>query len=142
MSEYTFTVTENLEGYVSRIAQEFADAETFDDWTPPDGPHSALIIGFKDGSGKSGTWMQLRCQCLDPNPDLTDKEFSIWFRESAPAGILKSAANAISGRKIEDSREAVEIIGKSVGLTVNLKVTTNEKGFKNIRIIDVVPDVK
>jgi hypothetical protein len=140
MSE-DFVISQEMEGYIQRQAQEYENAEAYDNWMPPDGTHVAIITGFKDGQNKNGAWLQLKCSLLDPDPDLTDKEFSIWYRENAPQGILKSDANALAGKKVEDIREAIKVLGTAPGKTINIKVNTNEKGFTNVKIVDVVPDV-
>ena len=55
----------------------------------------------------------------------------MWFGESAPAGILKSAANALAGEKNEDFRKAFKILMDSPGKTINILTTTKKVGEKS-----------
>ncbi len=113
------------------------NARAYEDWDPPDGKHTALILDYKEGIGKKGAWWALVCKCLDPEPELTDKVFRIWYRE-AVLGILKSAVSTLAGHKVEPIKEAILTLMESVGKTINIQTKTNEKGYTNHRILGVV----
>ncbi len=132
-------LTEEIQSYAARIAQEYIDAEKFSNWTPPDGPHIAYVVSYKEGESKKGAWQQLVLRCLDPDPELQDKEFSMWFREAAPQGILKSAVCALAEEDVPTALSAMKVLRSSVGKTINVTVNTNDKGFTNIRVVDVIP---
>lgn len=132
----------NMEGVCDRIAKEYEEAEVFDRWLPDVGDHVAVITNFTDGTGKGGSWWNLVCQLLDPDPELQGREFRIPFRESAPAGIVKQAAYALAGHKVATITECIEVLQGSVGSTINFTVVLDKTGvYKNVRISEVVPDV-
>lgn len=131
----------NMEGVCDRIAKEYEEAEVYDRWLPDVGDHVAVITNFTDGSSKKGSWWNLVCQLLDPDPELQGREFRVQFGESAPAGIVKAAAYALAGRKVGTIRECVEVLQESVGSTINFVVVLDKTGvYKNVRISEVVPD--
>jgi len=134
-------LSEAMQNYAARQAQEYADAEIFNNWMPPDGPHVAYISAYKEGESKKGAWQSLTLKCLDPDPELQDKEFAMWFREGAPQGILKAAVSVLAEEKVDVLSSGLKMLKQSVGMTINVTVATNEKGFKNVRIVDVIPAV-
>jgi len=125
------------------LISEYLNAKTYEDWNPPDGKHTVLIYGYKDGVSKKNNkrWWKLECRMLDPNPELEGKEFGIWFSQAAPIPILKSAVNTLARWEVNDIHEAIQTLKDSVGKTINIQTKTNKKGFTNHRILSVVPDV-
>lgn len=111
-----------------------------EDWDPPDGRHTALIYGYKEGLSKKKkkAWWKLECRMLDQNPELAGKEFGICFHQAAPMDILKSAVSTLAGHKVETIQEAILTLMDSPGTTINIQTTTNEKSYTNHRILGVV----
>jgi hypothetical protein len=97
------------------------------------------LSGFLPGHGhRTISGIRVPPSYSDPLPELAGKGFGIWFNEATPMGILKSAINALAGRKIDDIREALEFLPTTVGWTINTQTKTNEKGYTNHRILGVV----
>jgi hypothetical protein len=135
-------LSSDFQEILGQVSKEFETAEVFSQWTPPDGTHTAVITGYNDGvSTKGGNkliWWKVDNRIISPaNPEVNEKEFSVFFRSNA-VGFLKGAVATIAGRKIDDIRQAATILKGAVGYVVNIRVTTNDKGFKNYTYLDVV----
>ncbi len=136
-------LTEAMEGCAARIAQEYADAEIFNNWNPPDGKHIVLIVDCKDDISKKNNkaWCRLVCRMLDPDPELRGKEFKIWYNEAKPKFVIENAMVKLAGRKSSDFHELLKVLRTTVGWTIKILVKTNKKGdksYKNYLILGIV----
>lgn len=139
------SMSAEMEEVLTSIAEDFASAEVFNQWAPPDGDYTILLYGYGDGvsargGNKTGWWrLDGRLLLTEGNP-LNGKEFSIVYRSTVP-GILKTAMAALAGRKINDVRQAEPILGGAVGWIVNIRKSTNTKDgvdYPRYGILDVV----
>ena len=69
----------DMQNILSEVAEEFSTAEIFNQWMPPDGTYTALVIGYADGVSQKGSsrtaWWRLDGRLIVPgDADLNDKE--------------------------------------------------------------------
>ena len=141
----------DMQDVLAEIAEEFAQAEVFNQWMPPDGTYTALITGYNDGVSTKGSsryaWWKLDGRLLvEGDPELDGKDFTLGFFRSTALGFLKQAMSVFAGRKIDDVRQAQPILSGAVDCLVTLKKTTTirseAKGggeFPNVTILEVIP---
>ncbi len=136
-------MTEMMQRIIEQGQDDFAAQEVYSDWMPDDGPYTVLVSSYNSGekekNGEESAWWRLGLQILSPGTDLDKKDFGVMFGSKA-AGFLKSAAATINGAKEDSYRKCIGIIAGSVGYLLNVNVKTNNKGYKNVTISEVVDD--
>lgn len=144
MSNVETDLSTEMQSILAELSNDFANAEVFNQWQPDDGNYTVLLCGYKDGVSTKGTtktaWWKVDNRIIDPaHPDIDNKEFSVFFRSSA-IGFLKGAVSCIAGRKVDDIRQAANILAEAAtkGYVCTIRVSTTEKGFKNYTYLDVV----
>ena len=136
-------LSSEMQEVMNQVAQEFASAEVYSQYTPPEGNYTALITGYNDGVSTKGNakvaWWKLDNRIIDPTgSDLDGKEFSVFFRSNA-VGFLKGAMATFAGRKIDDIRQAPDILSGMVGKIVTIRVKLSKDGFTNYTYLEIVP---
>ncbi len=139
-----------FESIMNEAAEEFANAEVFSDWMPPDGDYTVLLLETKKGAvdkeGQKYGWWRLPGTIIDDtNPELGGKEFTVGYYTTKALGILKGAVSTLAGRTVTALTEVPEILATSAGRVVIVSVTTafNKKAnreFTNSRIQKVLPE--
>jgi hypothetical protein len=140
----------NFDDVLKQSTQAYKEAEAFDDWMPPDGEYTAVVTSYGEGVVAKETdtfaWMKLQGKLLTENdPELDGREFSLGYFTTKALGILKGAVAKLGGSKLEcdDLKLASELLKRSVGTIVNIKVATtvnkkNHQEYKNVRILGVI----
>jgi len=141
-------MTSEMEGILAAVSDEFANAEVFNDWRPPDGEYTAVVVGYSDGistrGGNKYAWWALNGRLLCPGTELDEREFTIGPFRSTGLGFLKAAMSVLAGEKVNDVTQAEPILSAAVGKVINVRVRTteNDRGtFTNTNILAVVEDV-
>lgn len=127
---------------LQQTAEEFANAEVFNDWLPDDGDYNALIADYKEGVKETDTskmwWMRLTGRLLaEGNPDLDQREFTLGYFSGKAPGILKGAVSVLNGAPVKNIADARAILLASIGAVVELTVSTG-KQYRNVRITKLV----
>jgi hypothetical protein len=133
---------------LASISKEFADAQVFSSWMPPDGDYAVLVTEADTGiSKKSGQadmlWWRLTCQIeSEGDPSLHNKTFSIAYNSLAIFN-LKAALAALEGSIIDDVSQASRILQETVGNTLLVRVTRGQakktgKKFIGTDILEVI----
>jgi hypothetical protein len=131
---------------LNQTAQEYAQAEVFDSWMPPDGDYTAFIKEYKDGvkqeqNGKYG-WMRLTGQLLeDTNAELNNREFSLAFCTTKAPGVLKGLCKQLTGGQIiNDINQARQVLKDAVGkvVVISVRTKTNPKTNKEFTNCDIL----
>ncbi len=127
--------------------EEFAKAEVYNKWQPPDGQHSALLIGFVIGEKDGVAWGRLTGTLLEVgNADHDQREVSIGYYTSKFPISLKQDASALAGRKVESNVEAFEILNKAaedgvmILYTVNRGISKKGNSYVGTSIDEIVPE--
>lgn len=131
---------------LEEIAEEFSQAEVFNEWMPPDGDYTVLITGYADGVSVKGNkkyaWWRQDGRLLVPgDPSLDEKDFTLGFYRSTAIGFLKQAMAVIAGRKIDDVRQAQPLLAGAVGWIINIRKSTTSKDgveYPRVKILNVV----
>ena len=141
------SMTSEMEGILAAVADEFAQAEVYNDWRPPDGEYTVVVVSYSDGVSTRGNnkyaWWALGGRLLCPGTELDEKEFTIGPFRSTGVGFLKAAMSVLAGEKTKDINQAEPILSAAVGKVVNVRVRTteNDRGtFTNTSITAVVED--
>jgi len=142
-------MTSEMGNILEQVADEFANAEVFNEWKPPDGEYTTLIVAYSDGVSTRGSnkyaWWTLTGRLLCPSdPELDQKEYTIGPYRSSAVGFLKGAMSVLAGEKVNDVKRAEPLLSAAVGKIVNVRVRTteNERGtYTNTTITAVVEDV-
>ena len=127
--------------------QAFREAEVYDDWMPDDGDYIVSFVNFKTGSkardGATFIWFRLTARIEDVQDiELNGKEFPLKYNNGV-YGILKGAAQVLSGQIITDPLDAAKILEASVGQVARVRVRTsrsqkNNKDYTNCYILEVI----
>lgn len=138
----------NFEQLLAQHNQEFKEAEVYSNWMPPDGEYIVSIVKLDKGSsskdGKDLLWWRLTGRIEDVQDEkLNGKEFTVGYYTNRAFGILKGAANTLSGEPVDDLGEAHAILEASIGLVIRAKVSTSfsdkyKKDFTNCYIQEVI----
>jgi hypothetical protein len=135
----------DMERIVAAKAEEFAAAEIFNEWMPPDGDYTVLLTEYADGVSKKGSneyaWWRLTARIQSSDPELDQKDFTIGPFRSSAVGFLKSAMSVLKGEKIDDLRQAEPVLSGAVGWVATVRVTTTTRDkteYTNSRIMEVV----
>ena len=128
--------------------QEFKEAEVYSNWMPPDGEYIVSIVKLDNGSsskdGKDLLWWRLTGRIEDVQDEkLNGKEFTVGYYTSRAFGILKGAANTLSGEPVDDLGAAHAVLEASIGMVTRAKVSTSfsdkyKKDFTNCYIQEVI----
>ena len=144
------SMSTDMQEVLAEIAEEFAQAEVFNQWMPPDGTYTALITAYNDGVSTKGNnryaWWKLDGRLLvEGDQELDGKDFTAGFYRSTAVGFLKQAMSVFAGRKIDDIRQVQPILSGAVDCVVTLKKTTTVRSeakgggeFPNVTILEVI----
>jgi hypothetical protein len=126
----------------------FQDAEAFDNWMPSDGQYTMIIKTVKSivlsdkTTGKKDAGWRFSLIVVNPaDPSMHNRECSSLFTMKVP-GILKSLAIILSSGAVNANTglaEANTIFLGSQGKAVLVEVSTNAKGYKNLKIVEIIP---
>lgn len=124
------------------VAGDYTTAETMDDWMPDDADYTVVLtkgsFGHKAGDS-SFAWFKVVGNIDAPqNPEVDKKSFTVAFATTKAMGAVKALASALAGRVVNNIREVPGIVEACAGLIVNVTVKTNQKGYKNVRIKEVI----
>lgn len=140
----------NFEQLLANHNQEYKEAEVYSNWMPPDAEYIVSIVKLDNGSsskdGKDLLWWRLTGRIEDVQDEkLNGKEFTVGYYTNRAFGILKGAANTLSGDTINDLGEAHATLEAAVntGTVIRAKVTTSfsdkyKKDFTNCYIQEVI----
>lgn len=123
-------LSQEMQSILEETAEEFANAEAFDDWMPPDGDYTVLLTNAKTDvkaydDGSKMLWVRITGRILaDHNPEVDQKEFTAGFFSSKAYGILKQAANVLKGSPCTSNTEAIKVLMGCAGTVVILSVKT------------------
>jgi len=135
----------NFEQLLAAHNQAYVDAEEYNDWMPDDGEYTVSVIkvskGASERDGKEQLWWRPTASILGgEDPATIGKEFVLGFYTSTVPGILKGQVKVLNGGTVPGSlTDASAVIENSVGMILRVKVVTNDKGYKNAYIQEVVP---
>ncbi len=144
------TLGTDMQNILAQVAEEFANAEVYNQWMPPDGTYTALITAYNDGVSTKGNnpvaWWKLDGRLLVPgDEELDEKEFTLGFYRSSAVGFLKQAMAVLDGQKVDDIRRAEPILSAAVGYVVTIKKSTTVRSeakgggeFPNVTILEVI----
>ena len=138
----------NFEQLLATHNQEFKEAEVYSNWMPDDGEYIVSITKLDhDSSSKDGKdllWWRLTGRIEDVQDEkLNGKEFTVGYYTNRAFGILKGAANMLSGGSVDDLAEANTVLEASLGMVIRAKVITSfsekyKKDFTNCYIQEVI----
>ncbi len=139
----------NFEKLLGEYSAAFAEAETFDDWMPPEGEYITLVGKVKRGTYTKDSievpFWRIGGQIQDPAmPEIDQKEYSLgYFTPSSFRG-MKTFVNAVTGEQINSLAEADKALDATEGLMIKTHVieTYSEKhkrNFVNVKVLDVLP---
>lgn len=119
----------NFEQLLATHNQDFADAEIFDNWMPPDGEYVVSLLKLSsDSSIKDGVdfmWWRLTGRIEDVQDELLNgKEFSAGYFTSKAYGILKRAVKILNGEIIQNLTEAHLALEAAIGTVIRVKIET------------------
>jgi hypothetical protein len=126
---------------------EFAQAEVYSTWMPPDGEYVVQVKKVTKGSstedaGPMPWWKMTGKILVEQDPKLKGAEFTIGFFNRKKYGMMKGAAQVISGKQVMDNlKEASDVILASEGKVLKVKVETRDtkRGkFTGCDIIQVI----
>lgn len=134
-------------GFEKMLAEQnaaYAVAEEFSDWMPDDGEYFVTVLkcskGEKEYKGVRMRWWKLTARIEDAaNETLDGQEFSLGFFNTNAPGILKTRARALNrGKAVPTLPEAIGVFEASVGEILRVKVATNDKGYKNCFVLEII----
>lgn len=140
----------NFEQLLAEHNQNFAEAEVFDNWMPPDGEYVVSLVKLATGSTKKEggdfVWWRLTGRIEDVQDEkLNGREFSAGYFTSKAFGILKGAVKTLAGKLVHDLGEAHLILEAAIGKVVRVKIDTGPgkganagKDFTNCYIQEVL----
>ena len=131
------------------IADEYASAEVFNTWMPPDGTYTVLLSDFHDGITEPPNrfgWARLTGTIVDDtNPEVSGKEFTVGYYTTKAPGVMKGDVAVLNGSKLNDVCASFGVLASSVGKVVIVEVFTRlnrktNQSFTNCRIQSVVEE--
>ena len=138
----------NFESILAQQNKEFAEAEVFSTWMPPDGEYVVQVKNATSGSTPSDSgpmpwWKMIGTILAETDPKLKGAEFTIGYFSRKAFGIMKGAAQVIGGKQVIASlKEASDIILGAKGMVLKVKVETRDtkRGkFTGCNILQVIP---
>ncbi len=138
----------NFEALLAAHNQEYADAEVYSSWLPPDGEYMVIVEKLDTGNatqdkGDDMLWWSLRCMIIDEG-SFFKRKFSI-FSSSKALGIFKGIVEAInSGEPVEGGlAEAHAVMVDAVGKVLKIESLAtfskkDKRTYTNISILEVL----
>lgn len=137
-----------FEQILGEVSKEYAEAEVYDNWMPPDADYTVALGDFKEGvsdkEGGKSVWMRLKGKILDSsNPELDQKEFTAGYYTSKAIFSLKNDVAVLAGAKIDDIQLSRQVIKDAQGWIVTVRVATREskktgREYTSSSIINVI----
>ena len=137
----------NFEALLASHNQEYANAEVFSQWMPPEGEHIISVEKLdrdvtpqEDGSDM--LWWSLRCR-IEGEGALVGRRFSI-FSSSKAYGIFKGIVEALNGGEPVDGIAAANVVMEdAVGKVLRIESTETyskkaKRNFTNIAILEIL----
>lgn len=124
-------LTVDMENIIGNVSEDYANAQVYNSWMPPDGDYTVLLTGLDAGTVTSGDtymWWRLDGRILSEGSELDQEEFTVGFFTTKAPGILKGAVAVLSGRKNTSLKEATPILeaAKDAGTIVEVNVSTRK----------------
>lgn len=144
---------QSFEKLLAEQNKQFADAEVFSSWMPPDGEYIVQVISTGNGvttdkeTSVNHPWWKITGKILveASNPKLVGATFTVGYYSDKAYGLMKGAACVIAGQQVINGlKEASEVILASKGKVLKVKVetrTTKRGSFTGCSILEVLPGV-
>ena len=126
----------------------FQEAEAFDNWMPSDGQYTMIIkavkqvvLADKTTGNKDAGWRFTFIVVNPADPSIHNRECGALLTMKVP-GILKSMAITLSQGALNASSglaDANKYFMEAIGKAVLTEVGTNAKGYKNLKVVQIIP---
>lgn len=149
--EQKLNIGSEFQNILNDVAEEYANAEVFDNWMPPDGDYTVLLTKLQLNKVQKGDaeylWVRLIGRILlEGDTDLDQREYAVGnYRTTAIFTMKGDVAILNGGRKVNDINESLQVLNQAAtenwvvtSTVVRTKSKKDGRIFANSSITEIV----